>query len=417
MQFSFDPALCRAGDKSAIYFKHRDVMNVYVEPHEMMSCRARAELEKLLLHKIENSFQGRCTQEGYVVPSHRRLCPTSQQRCKIRMITRADGFAAGEHFNGSWVYKINFEYLVCNPTINTCVHAVVVGVNKFGMMCQLWPYERKGEHFHEEEGQSYLKAAYLPHSRANYMVILLPKQLQYGARSRTMYETVQRGFAKHNNTESDGGAHGALLPLICVRIMRSRFEVAPFGGVSGAQNGKQINAIGVIEDEHAASDSDEATESDLSEDDGDESKGNEPQSPAHVGGGGGKSLSSLATSVPQDENDFSDDEEEAAAAAAAAAAAFNEDDDEFERDEASDKEDDENVKDSEDDQGDDADDDEDDGDEDDGDGDDVVVDDEVDVDAPSSEIDEDDDVLVDSEEENGDVVDAESDADDIDPSE
>ena len=152
MQFSFDPTLCQAGDKSAIYFKHRDVMNVYVEPHEMMSCRARAELEKLLLHKIENSFHGRCTQEGYVVPSHRRLCPTSQKRCKIRMITRADGFAAGEHFNGSWVYKINFEYLVCNPTINTCVHAVVVGVNKFGMMCQLWPYERKGEHFHEEEG-------------------------------------------------------------------------------------------------------------------------------------------------------------------------------------------------------------------------------------------------------------------------
>ena len=57
MQFSFDPALCRAGDKSAIYFKHRDVMNVYVEPHEMMSCRARSELEKLLLHQGLGSYR------------------------------------------------------------------------------------------------------------------------------------------------------------------------------------------------------------------------------------------------------------------------------------------------------------------------------------------------------------------------
>ena len=285
MIFEFHPELLvrqkGAANKNAIYFKHRDVLNINLEPHEMIGIRARSELDALLLRKIERLYQGRCTQYGYVVPSHPRLHADSRELCKLRVISRTVGCAVGEHCNGAWVYKICFEYLVCNPSIDTVVNAVVVGVNKFGMMCQLYPYKINKDHFTTEASEKGaapamcgLPAKHLPLSRANYVVILLPKQLQpqSGVDQTSVYDHVKNMFEEKNNNAN--GHNASFLPLVRVRIMRSKFEVTPTGASTIQQSGQQINAIGVLEKTVSVDDTPDGASNDVGEEiDGDKGYG------------------------------------------------------------------------------------------------------------------------------------------------
>ena len=107
-----------------IYFTHQDVILVYIEPEETVNLRTSSDLEDTLQKKIEAMYQERCTQEGYVVRNHKRLSSASQDMCKIRIVSRDPAYAAGEHFNGSWVYKVFFKYLVCNPSPQSILPAV-----------------------------------------------------------------------------------------------------------------------------------------------------------------------------------------------------------------------------------------------------------------------------------------------------
>ena len=230
-----------------IYFTHQDVILAYIEPEETVNLRTSSDLEDTLQKKIEAMYQERCTQEGYVVRNHKRLSSASQDMCKIRIVSRDPAYAAGEHFNGSWVYKVFFKYLVCNPSPQSILPAVVVRINKIGMMCQLWPYEEHDDHIVTYQGEKYLKKKILPLGRVNYVVILLPFQMQLNVDDKSDYENVKKRF-------EDANCPG--LPLIKVRILQRKFEVTPPGTSLTQTKGRQINAIGLLETNSRAGDSD-----------------------------------------------------------------------------------------------------------------------------------------------------------------
>lgn len=101
-----------------IFFPSIVSERVKLRPHEL-----HREYEKVLLAKLRDAVEGRCTRNGYV------------RRGSVRLHRVSRGALETASLNGDVVFVVQYSCDLCLPAEGSTIEAVVVNANKFGLLC------------------------------------------------------------------------------------------------------------------------------------------------------------------------------------------------------------------------------------------------------------------------------------------
>jgi DNA-directed RNA polymerase subunit E'/Rpb7 len=84
----------------------------------------RMEIDEILLRKLKDSYEGKCTRYGYIAPG------------SLQILKRSMGMCVKQHFNGHMKYEIVCRAEACNPPVMTTVSATVKNKNELGIYAE-----------------------------------------------------------------------------------------------------------------------------------------------------------------------------------------------------------------------------------------------------------------------------------------
>lgn len=99
-----------------LYFK-----SVLEEPIYVKINNINSNLEEIILSTIKNSFEGKCTNNGYI------------KRNTIKIVSYSSGIVNSNYIK----FNIIFECFICYPTDGMIISCVVKNVTKAGLRCEL----------------------------------------------------------------------------------------------------------------------------------------------------------------------------------------------------------------------------------------------------------------------------------------
>ena len=77
-----------------------------------------------LLQKLRHTFEGKCTQHGYIKPK------------SIDIVKVSCGLIKDVTLNGDTLYHVSFNAEICNPVIGSILSAKVINTNMFGILAE-----------------------------------------------------------------------------------------------------------------------------------------------------------------------------------------------------------------------------------------------------------------------------------------
>ncbi len=84
----------------------------------------RMEIDEILLKKLKDAYEGKCTRYGYIAPD------------SLQVTKRSAGMCVKQHFNGHLKYEVVCRAEACNPPVMTTVSAVVKNKNELGIYAE-----------------------------------------------------------------------------------------------------------------------------------------------------------------------------------------------------------------------------------------------------------------------------------------
>jgi DNA-directed RNA polymerase subunit E'/Rpb7 len=132
-------------NSSEIFFKSIVSERVRLKPNEL-----HREYKDVILRKLRDSIEGRCTRNGYV------------KKNSIRLYKVSTGAIETNSLNGDTSFTVTYKCDICNPAKGAIIPSRVVNTNKFGILSQ------SGTVFYGEDG----RARFIP-----VIEIVVPKQV------------------------------------------------------------------------------------------------------------------------------------------------------------------------------------------------------------------------------------------------
>jgi DNA-directed RNA polymerase subunit E'/Rpb7 len=83
-------------------------------------------IEDVILTILQGKYEGKCTEHGYIKPR------------SIKIEKFSAGYVQAFTLNGDIIYNVIYKAEVCNPSIGNIVSAVVVNMNKFGILAEAY---------------------------------------------------------------------------------------------------------------------------------------------------------------------------------------------------------------------------------------------------------------------------------------
>lgn len=163
-----------------ICFQISATQKVDLTPEELANFREGdtivSQINEMLEDKIRKSVEGKCNKNGLVLKG------------STKIINREVGFVPKGHFNGNFVYSVNYQTLVCNPSVGVVIPCRVIAKNKIGPLANFVHFLNTNV---EEEGSDMTKNID-KQFRKYPMIIKVPREL-HRPEEQPLFEEIEVG--------------------------------------------------------------------------------------------------------------------------------------------------------------------------------------------------------------------------------
>ena len=101
-----------------------DVKVLLKDKIKLMPNELNKDCKSILLRSLKNKLEGVCSKHGYIHTN------------SIELYKIAPGIVEVGNLNGSSIFNIYFYASVCNPSVNSTIKAIVMDINRFGILAE-----------------------------------------------------------------------------------------------------------------------------------------------------------------------------------------------------------------------------------------------------------------------------------------